>query len=112
MIGEMNLTIGQGIPGMTDQPSTTDSTDSIDPAQQNEQPLVDFSSGDRVRLTMRPAYFKTADPMPMLRPPDVVPVGEHGTVMERRPAGYWAVRFEQGTFLLEAQYLQDVSGEG
>lgn len=92
---------------MTDQPSINDSSD---PAEQNDQHPVDFSSGDRVRLTMRPAYFKTADPMPMLRPPDLVPVGEYGTVMERRPAGYWSVRFEQGTFLLEAQYLQVVSG--
>ncbi|MEM9220534.1 MAG: DUF3148 domain-containing protein [Cyanobacteria bacterium P01_F01_bin.150] len=72
----------------------------------SQQPQVDFSAGDRVRLSMRPSYFKTADPMPMLRPPDLIPVGEEGLIMERRPAGYWAVRFPQGLFLLESQYLQ------
>ena len=78
-------------------------------SSQAASPPVDFSAGDRVRLSMRPPYFKTADPMPMLRPPDVIPVGEHGTIMERRPAGYWAVRFEQGSFLMEAQYLQAIA---
>ncbi|MEM8602825.1 MAG: NAD(P)H dehydrogenase assembly family protein, partial [Cyanobacteria bacterium P01_H01_bin.121] len=37
-----------------------------------------FRVGDRVRLATRPPYFKTTDPMPMLRPPDLVPVGEVG----------------------------------
>lgn len=77
--------------------------------EQSTPSPVEFSSGDRVRLAMRPPYFKTADPMPMLRPPDIIPVGEHGTVVERRPAGYWAVRFEQGIFLMDDQYIQPVS---
>ena len=80
-------------------------------SEQSEQAPSEFSAGDRVRLSMRPPYFKTADPMPMLRPPDIVPVGEQGTVMDRRPAGYWAVRFDQGTFLMEAEYLQPLPHE-
>lgn len=77
----------------------------------SEEATSDFKAGDRVRLSMRPPYFKTADPMPMLRPPDVIPVGDHGIIMERRPAAYWAVRFDQGTFLMEAQYLQLLSDD-
>jgi hypothetical protein len=44
----------------------------------------------------------------MLRPPDLVAIAEVGVVMERRPAGYWAVRFNRGLFLLESQYLEVV----
>ncbi len=61
--------------------------------------------GDRVCLTAAPPFFKTADPMPMLRPPDVVAVGAEGDVTEQRAGGYWVVKFERGSFLLDAQYL-------
>jgi hypothetical protein len=27
-------------------------------------------------------------------------------VVDRRPAGYWGVKFDRGTFLLESQYLE------
>ena len=62
--------------------------------------------GDRVKLVMLPPYVKTADPMPMLRPPDVLTVGEKGVILDRRPGGYWGVRFTQGAFLLETKYLE------
>ncbi|HHP7231433.1 MAG TPA: regulatory protein SipA [Xenococcaceae cyanobacterium] len=65
--------------------------------------------GDRVKLVMLPPYIKTADPMPMLRPPDILTVGETGVILDRRPGGYWGVRFTQGAFLLETQYLELVS---
>jgi len=67
--------------------------------------------GHQVRLIVQPAYFKTADPMPMLRPPDLVSLGEKGRVLERRPAGYWSVRFERGVFLVESQYLEVLETE-
>lgn len=62
--------------------------------------------GDRVKLSSSPAYFKTADPMPMLRPPTVVKVGEEGLVVSRSPGSYWGVKFSQGIFWLEAEYLE------
>lgn len=65
-----------------------------------------FQVGDRVIVQSHPAFLKTADPMPMLRPADLITVGEAGQIMEQRPGGYWAVKFAQGTFLLEASYLQ------
>lgn len=68
----------------------------------------EIAVGSKVRLVSRPPYFKTAEPMPMLRPPDLVAIAEVGVVMERRPAGYWVVRFNRGLFLLESQYLEIV----
>ncbi len=67
--------------------------------------------GDRVKLVMLPPYVKTADPMPMLRPPEVLTVGEKGVILDRRPGGYWGVRFTQGAFLLETKYLEIDSEE-
>jgi hypothetical protein len=74
-----------------------------------------FSIGDRIRLTAQPPYFKTADPMPMLRPPDLVAIGAEGDVTEQRAGGYWVVKFERGSFLLDSQYLaalEDGTGDG
>jgi hypothetical protein len=62
--------------------------------------------GDRVVLTRPLPYLKTADPMPMLRPPDLVDADEVGEVREIRAAGSLAVRFRRGTFLLQAGDLR------
>ncbi|MDX2097344.1 MAG: DUF3148 domain-containing protein [Leptolyngbyaceae cyanobacterium bins.59] len=69
----------------------------------------EFSVGDRVRVVAMPAYVKTADTMPMLRPPDVIHLGEEGVVLNQRPGGYWTVRFSRGAFLMESQYIDVVS---
>ncbi len=69
----------------------------------------EFVIGEKVRVITLPPYLKTADPMPMLRPPDVVSLGEEGIVSDRRPANYWAVRFTKGTFLIDSQYLETVT---
>ncbi|MBP0017151.1 MAG: DUF3148 domain-containing protein [Cyanobacteria bacterium SBLK] len=68
-----------------------------------------FQIGATVRLAVQPPYFKTAEPMPMLRPPDIVRVGEEGTIRDRRPGGYWAVKFPRGTFLIDAQYIEAIA---
>jgi hypothetical protein len=67
-----------------------------------------LKAGDRVRLADTPPYFKTADPMPMLRPPGVVAPGEEGILINYRPGGTWSVRFAKGTFLVDAKYLEEV----
>jgi hypothetical protein len=64
-----------------------------------------FKVGDRVKIIALPAYLKTAEPMPMLRSPDVLTIGAAGTVLDRRPGGYYGIRFNQGAFLLESKYL-------
>ena len=68
--------------------------------------MSELKVGDRVRVIALPPYLKTADPMPMLRSADSLMIGEEGTVVDRRPAGYWGVRFSQGAFLMENKYLE------
>lgn len=66
----------------------------------------EFTIGEKVRVIALPPYVKTADPMPMLRPPDVICLGEEGVVTDRRPGGYWVVRFAKGAFLIDSQYIE------
>ena len=73
---------------------------------------ISFAVGDRVRVTTLPTYVKTAEPMPMLRPPDVIRVGEEGVLLSREPGNYWGVRFEKGAYLLESQYFERVDSDG
>ncbi|MBD2345335.1 regulatory protein SipA [Anabaena subtropica] len=68
----------------------------------------EFIVGSKVRVVALPPYIKTADPMPMLRPPDVIHLGEEGIVLDRRPGGYWGVRFTKGAFLIDSQYIESV----
>ncbi|WFN60554.1 DUF3148 domain-containing protein [Synechococcus sp. CCFWC 502] len=68
--------------------------------------------GDWVRITARITYLKTADPMPMLRPPDLVDGDEAGQVMALRAINQLAVRFRRGTFLLDVAQLSACTPEG
>lgn len=68
----------------------------------------EFIVGSRVRVVALPPYVKTADTMPMLRPPDIIQLGEEGIVINRRPGGYWGIRFTHGTFLIDSQYIESV----
>ena len=70
--------------------------------------LKEFRIGDRVRIVVMPPYVKTAEPMPMLRPPNVVQLGEEGVVLDRRPGNFWGVRFSRGAFLMDSQYIDAV----
>lgn len=67
--------------------------------------------GTRVRLNGSPPFLKTADPMPMLRPPDLVDAGEIGQVTALRALDQLAVRFRRGTFLLRADQLSSAEAE-
>ena len=69
-----------------------------------------FVVGDRVCLHLSLPYLKTADPMPMLRPPDLVAPGEVGTVSEIRARDQVAVRFRRGSFLLSLRDLRLATG--
>ncbi len=68
----------------------------------------EFIVGSKVRVVALPPYVKTADSMPMLRPPDIIQIGEEGIVLDRRPGGYWGVRFSRGAFLIDSQYIESV----
>jgi hypothetical protein len=62
--------------------------------------------GDAVQLKGRQQYLKTADPMPMLRPPDLVDPEELGEVLTLKARNLLAVRFRRGTYLIEADQLE------
>lgn len=68
----------------------------------------EFAIGSKVRVVALPPYVKTAEPIPMLRPPDVIHIGEEGIVLDRRPGGYWGIRFARGAFLLDSQYIESI----
>lgn len=71
----------------------------------------EITVGSKVRLTSLPPYLKTAEPMPMLRPSDLLEIGAEGVVMDRRPGNYWGIRFDRGAFLMENQYIEMLGGE-
>jgi hypothetical protein len=73
-----------------------------------DSPQPPFATGDRVRVIAIPAYVKTAEPIPMLRPPSVIQVGETGIILGRKFGNTWSVRLEQGAYLLDTQYLEVV----
>ena len=65
-----------------------------------------LAPGTAVRLIESLAYLKTADTMPMLRPPDLVEAGERGEVVAIRALDQLAVRFRRGTFLLQRRQVE------
>ena len=65
----------------------------------------EFNIGTMIKIAVLPAYLKTADPMPMLRPPSLLELGAIGLITDRKPGNYWVVKFDRGSFLLEEQYL-------
>lgn len=64
------------------------------------------SIGDRLRLKQQLPYLKTADPMPMLRPSDLVSLDEVGEVVGLHPLDTVAVRFRRGTYLMSLDQLE------
>jgi hypothetical protein len=75
-------------------------------ADPGEAATAFFELGSLVCLVARLPYLKTADPMPMLRPPDLVDEGEVGQVVALRAQDTLAVRFRRGTFLIAAMALR------
>lgn len=64
------------------------------------------SIGDKLRLKQQLPYLKTADPMPMLRPSDLVSLDEVGEVVALHPLDTVAVRFRRGTYLISLDQLE------
>jgi Protein of unknown function (DUF3148) len=80
---------------------------SLEPsAEPSQTTSPDFAVGDRVQLASQPPYFKTATPMPMLRPPDLIPVGSEGIILDRHPGEQWSIKFDREAVLLDARYLE------
>ena len=66
---------------------------------------MDLSIGDKVLLKMTLPYLKTADPMPMLRPPDLVSSEEIGRIVGLQGKNTAKVLFRRGTFLIPIGHL-------
>ncbi len=66
---------------------------------------MDFSIGDKVFLAVPVPYLKTADTMPMLRPPDLVSQDETGQIVGLNTLNTAEVRFRRGTFLIPLNNL-------
>lgn len=78
----------------------------MDPASASTPPDATPGVGAAVQLVGPQRYLRTAEPMPMLRPPDLVDPGEVGQVVEVRALGQLAVRFRRGTYLIDADQLR------
>ena len=64
-----------------------------------------FSVGEKVSLQVPLPYLKTADPISMLRPPDLVSLDEVGIVIGVRPNDLLEVKFRRGHFLIPSERL-------
>jgi hypothetical protein len=69
----------------------------------------ELNIGRTIRIVALPTYLKTADPMPMLRSPSLLSIGQIGLIIDRKPGNYWVVKFDRSAFLLEDRYLEIVS---
>ncbi len=70
---------------------------------------MEFSIGTKVVLKVPLPYLKTAEPMPMLRPPDLVSPDELGEIVGLRSFDIVEVRFRRGIFLIPSQHLENVN---
>lgn len=67
--------------------------------------------GDQVQLRGPLPFLKTADPMPMLRPPDLISPDEIGEMVALRTGGTAVVRFRRGKFLISLKVLKVLGPE-
>ena len=67
-----------------------------------------FDIGDKVKLRAPLPYLKTADNMPMLRPPDLVAIDEIGEVLSLKSPKTVEVKFRRGKFLIDVDKLEKV----
>ena len=64
-----------------------------------------FSVGDKVSLQVPLPYLKTADPISMLRPPDLVSLDEVGVIIGIKSNDLLEVKFRRGNFLIPSERL-------
>ena len=67
-----------------------------------------FNIKDRVKLISPLPYLKTADNMPMLRPPDLVAIDEVGEISSIVSPDTVEVKFRRGSFLIDIDKLSKI----
>ena len=65
-----------------------------------------FAVGEKVSLQVPLPYLKTADPISMLRPPDLVSLDEVGLIIGMRSNDLLEVKFRRGNFLIPSERLK------
>ena len=67
---------------------------------------MQFLVGEKVSLQVPLPYLKTADPISMLRPPDLVSLDEVGEIVGIKPNDLLEVKFRRGNFLIPSERLK------
>ena len=70
---------------------------------------MEFSVGNKVSLQVPLSYLKTAEPISMLRPPDLVSLDEVGVIIGIRSKDLLEVKFRRGNFLIPSERLKITS---
>tara|TARA_Y100000589_G_scaffold302026_1_gene313306 strand:+ start:132 stop:347 length:216 start_codon:yes stop_codon:yes gene_type:complete len=66
-----------------------------------------FKINQKVKLIAPLPYLKTAENMPMLRPPDLVAIDEIGEVLSLKSPETVEVKFRRGKFLIDVDKLEN-----
>tara|TARA_B100000963_G_scaffold172762_1_gene150281 strand:+ start:2817 stop:3026 length:210 start_codon:yes stop_codon:yes gene_type:complete len=69
---------------------------------------MQFEINQKVKLIAPLPYLKTADNMPMLRPPDLVAIDEIGEILSLKSPKTVEVKFRRGNFLIDVDKLEKV----
>ena len=67
-----------------------------------------FNIKDKVKLLMPLPYLKTADNMPMLRPPDLVDIDEVGEITSIITPATVEIKFRRGSFLIDTDKIEKI----
>ena len=69
---------------------------------------MNFKIKQKVKLIAPLPFLKTAENMPMLRPPELVAIDEIGEVLSLKSAETVEVKFRRGKFLIDIDKLEKV----
>ena len=67
-----------------------------------------FNIKDKVKLIIPLPYLKTADNMPMLRPPELVAIDEVGEIIAINTPETVVVKFRRGSFLIDIDKIEKI----
>ena len=69
---------------------------------------MNFKIKQKVKLIAPLPFLKTAENMPMLRPPELVAIDEIGEIISLKSPETVEVKFRRGNFLIDTDKLQKV----
>jgi len=67
-----------------------------------------FNVKDKVKLIIPLPYLKTADNMPMLRPPELVAIDEIGEILAINSPETVVIKFRRGSFLIDIDKIEKI----